>query len=108
MFPQERIETEILSCRSHLLATQLEALEAVTMLAAEDPYVRQVLAGVLRKSYLSPEYSEQELHVASSKALISIKDNKVHDFWLRIYDAVSSFDDRRLDAIEKECMTYLR
>lgn len=100
--------TLISVCRSHLLATQLEALEAVTILAAEDPYVRQVFAGVLYKSHLAPKYKEPELRIACSKALISIKDNQVHDLWLRMQGALVSLDDRRVWAIEKECMSYLR
>lgn len=70
--------------RSHVLATQLKALDEVTTLAIEDPYVRQALADVLHDSYLVPKYKERELHTLCSKAIISIKDNEVHEFWSRL------------------------
>lgn len=59
----------------------MKALHEVTELAIEDPYIREALASVLHDSYLIPKYKEQELHVSSSKAVISIKDNEVHEFW---------------------------
>ncbi|KLO09535.1 hypothetical protein SCHPADRAFT_562249 [Schizopora paradoxa] len=69
-------------CRSQALSTQVKALHEVTELATEDPYIRQALAHVLRNSYLSPKYKEKELFSLSSKAVVSIKDNEVHEFWM--------------------------
>lgn len=66
-----------------MLSTQLRALEEVTTLATEDPYIRQVLSSVLRDSYVTPKYKERELYVSCCKARIAIKENEVHEFWLR-------------------------
>ena len=64
-----------------MLETQLEALEAITTFAIEEPYVRQVLAGVLHHKYLIPKYKEPELRFQSFRALLSVKDNEVYDFF---------------------------
>ncbi len=40
-----------------------------------------MLAAVLSNSYLLPKYKEAELHVSSVKAIISIKENAVHELW---------------------------
>ncbi|KLO08987.1 hypothetical protein SCHPADRAFT_944005 [Schizopora paradoxa] len=68
-------------CRSQDLSTQLRALEEVTALATDDPYIREMLADVLRKAHLVPKYNERELQVACDKALISIKDVEIYQFW---------------------------
>ncbi len=67
--------------RSPVLATQLLALNEVTALAIEDPYVRGVLAGILNDSYLVPMYKERELHISSAKAVIAIKDHEIYEIW---------------------------
>ena len=73
-----------------MLETQLEALEAITMFAVEDPYVRQMLASVLHHKYLIPEYKEPELRIGSFKALISIKESEVYDFFGNIKKHISN------------------
>lgn len=42
-----------------------------------------MLSVVLRDSYLVPKYKERELHVSCCKAKIAVKENEVHEFWLR-------------------------
>ncbi len=66
-----------------MLATQLRGFEEVTALAVEDPYVRGVFADILRVRTLCQKYKEEELHQASVKAVISIKDNEVHEYFYR-------------------------
>lgn len=68
-------------CRSQELATQLKALNEVSALAIEDPYVRGLLVGVRSHPYLLPKYKESELYLSSIKAVISIKDNEIHELW---------------------------
>jgi len=79
----EEIVRQAFKVLSHVLATQLRAFEEVTALAIEDPHVRGVFADILCVSYLVPKYEEEELHQASVKAVISIKDNEVHEFFYR-------------------------
>jgi len=68
-------------CKSQELATQIRALDEVAALAIEDSCVREVLATALSNSYLLPKYKETELHISSVKAVISIKENAVHELW---------------------------
>ncbi|KLO18107.1 hypothetical protein SCHPADRAFT_936566 [Schizopora paradoxa] len=79
-------------CRSHILTTQLEALEAVTMLAVNNPPIRQIFAGILQRSYLIPQYKERELHVGYCKALISVKETDVYDFIGRLEHSSNRID----------------
>jgi len=92
-------------CRSHVLATQLRAFEEVTVLAVEDPYVRGVFADILNVSYLVPKYKERELHQASVKAVISIKDNEVHEFFYH-YSRMG-FGDREKEQNLNQVRVYL-
>jgi len=68
-------------CGSRELTTQLKALNAVIALAIDSPFVREVLAGARLDLYLSTEYDETELRLLSTKAMISIMDNEVHELW---------------------------
>ncbi|KLO11463.1 hypothetical protein SCHPADRAFT_469133 [Schizopora paradoxa] len=101
-------------CKLQILATQLRALDEVSSLAIEDQHVRKVLAGLLSASYLLPKYKEDELHFSSLKAVISIKDNEVHEFWSH-YKSLIFFSDLEADVtrtsgamqLEKQVGTYL-
>lgn len=84
---------------------QLRALDEVTALAIEDPYVREVFAGFICDSYLAPKYKETELYISSAKALVSIKDIEVYEFWSRYNLRPSTLNAREF---EKELMGYLR
>lgn len=66
-----------------MLETQLKALDEITVLATDDPFVRQVFSKVLHASHLIPKYRENDLQILSSKATISIRDTEVHEFWWR-------------------------
>ncbi len=78
------------------------AFEEVTSLAVEDPYVRGVFADILSASYLAPKYKEEELHHASVKAVISIKDNEVHEFFYRYFQSEDE------DGSEKQNLNQVR
>jgi len=68
-------------CGSQDLETQRQALNAVIALAVRDIFVREVLACARLDSYLSIEYEEMQIRLLSAKAMISIKDNEVHEAW---------------------------
>ncbi len=89
-----------------MLVTQLRAFEEVTTLVVEDPYMRGVFAEILSASYLVPKYKERELHLASVKAVISIKDNEVHEFFYR-YSRVE-YEDREEKQNLNQVRVYLR
>ncbi len=89
-----------------MLATQLRAFEEVTALVVEDPYVRGVFADILNVSYLVPKYKEEELHHASVKAVISIKDNEVHEFFYRY--SQMKYGDREEGRDLSQVRVYLR
>lgn len=91
-----------------MLATQLRALDEVTALATEHSYVRQALAVVLRDSYLSPRYKENELRVSSLKAVISIKDNEVHEFWSYYRNLMRSVSMRRFKPNNPDVLRFER
>ena len=58
-------------------------MEEITALAVADPLIRRVLDTYSVDRYLSPKYSEPQLRLASAKALISVKNNEVHEVWSR-------------------------
>ncbi|KLO13893.1 hypothetical protein SCHPADRAFT_940000 [Schizopora paradoxa] len=65
-------------CSATVLETQLCALNELTALAFDDPYLRRLLSDFPTKRYLSPAFREPELHVASAKAMICIEEVEVH------------------------------
>ncbi len=65
-----------------------------------------MFANILNVSYLVPKYKEQELHLASGKAVISIKDNEVHEFFYR-YSRMD-YGDREKKQNSNQVRVYLR
>ena len=105
------IETE---SRSQVLSTQLQALNEVTALATQDPYIREVFADVLRKSQFVPKYSESELQIACDKALVSIKDVEIYQFWSRFTEGYVNSghyfesNDLELSKFKDKFVVYLK
>ncbi|KLO07297.1 hypothetical protein SCHPADRAFT_1001765, partial [Schizopora paradoxa] len=70
---------------AELLSTQLKALDEITALSVENNFLREILASHQLKKYLSPRYSEPELHWASAKAFLTIQEKEVHSVWSDFY-----------------------
>ncbi len=73
------------SARAQLLSTQLKALDKITELSIENNFIREVLGNSPLTRYLSPKYTEAELHWASAKAFLSIQEKEVHSVWSHFY-----------------------
>lgn len=56
-----------------------------------------MLATILSHSYLLPKYKETELRVSSVKAIISIKENEVHELWSQYDSLVGRLNINRED-----------
>ncbi len=63
------------------MSTQFQALEDIINLAIEDPLARVMLAQHDVEHYLASKYKEQDLFLATSKALNAIENEKVHALW---------------------------
>ncbi len=63
-----------------MLSTQLKALEEITSLSVEDPFIRSVLVGCNLRA-LVPKYKEPDLIVSTIKAFGSMEHAHVHELW---------------------------
>ncbi len=63
-----------------MLSTQLVALNEILELSVTDPVIRFILK-VFDIYRLSPEYSEPDLIISTSKALGSLENAYIHDIW---------------------------
>lgn len=63
------------------MSTQLKALDEITNLAIEDPFIRTALVGCNLRRRLTPKFKEPDLLISTSKALGSVENTRIHSLW---------------------------
>ncbi len=60
-------------------------MDEITALSIENNFIRELMGSYQLHKYLSPKYTEPELHWASAKVFLSIQEKEVHSFWSHFY-----------------------